>query len=74
MITSQLSSKSQTTIPRAIRQTLGLKPGDAIGYRVEGDSVVMLRADEPDMFIGNYSTFWEWATEEDEAFNVLATR
>ena len=65
MITSQLSAKSQTTIPRAVRQTLGLKPGDAIGYEVNGSSVVMRRAVRPDGFVNNISTFWEWDTEED---------
>ncbi len=74
MITSQLSSKSQTTIPRAVRHKLGLVPGDAIGYAMDGDKVVLLKAEAPDMFIANFSTFWEWETEEDSAFDVLATR
>lgn len=65
MILSQLSSKSQTTIPRAVRQSLNLKPGDAIGYELVGDKVLLSKVDASDPFIANFSTFWEWNTEED---------
>ena len=65
MITSQLSSKSQTTIPRAIRKSLGLRPGDAIGYEVVDNKVVLTKVGSPDPFIANFSTFSEWDTEED---------
>lgn len=45
MSTSTLTSKGQTTVPKAVRQHLGLKPGDKIRFLVEDDGrVVMLPA------------------------------
>ena len=42
MVTSTLTSKGQTTIPKAIRDRLGLAPGDRIEYVVEPDGQVVL--------------------------------
>ena len=42
MATSTLTSKGQTTIPKAVRRHLGLKPGDKIRFLVEDDGRVML--------------------------------
>ena len=44
MITSKLTSKAQTTIPQAVRNALGVKPGDAIAYAIEGAHVVLTKA------------------------------
>lgn len=63
MIFSRISSKAQTTLPRAIRLALGLKEGDRIAYAIEGDRVILTRADAAldDPFAG----FSEWHGEED---------
>lgn len=42
METSTLTRKGQTTIPKAIREQLKLKPGDRIGFSVEADGRVHL--------------------------------
>ena len=34
---STMTSKGQTTIPKKIRKALRIKPGDKLGYEVEGD-------------------------------------
>ena len=34
---SKVSVKSQTVIPREVRERLDLKPGDTLRYRVTGD-------------------------------------
>jgi len=65
MIQSRISSKAQTTIPRAVREALGVKEGDVLAYEIEGDRVVLRRAGASDMFVGNFSTFTEWDTEAD---------
>ena len=39
---SKLTAKSQTTVPKAVRAALGLAPGDAIAYEVEGGITVTL--------------------------------
>lgn len=63
---SKLSVKSQTVIPREVREKLGLKPGDRICYRMDGKRVVIERfetGEEDDPF----TTFDEWASPEDDA-------
>jgi len=45
MITSKLTSKSQTTIPAPVRAALRLKAGDELVYTVEGDCVVLTKRD-----------------------------
>ncbi len=39
MAVSTITKKGQTTIPKAIREKLGLKPYDKIIYIIEGDEV-----------------------------------
>lgn len=43
MATSMLGSKGRTTIPKAVRERLGLRTGDRMEFVVEND-VVVLRA------------------------------
>ena len=64
MLTSKLTSKSQTTIPHRVRAALGLHPGDEIAYRIDDGRVVLTKAelvrqDDP------FKTFEEWDSEAD---------
>jgi antitoxin PrlF len=62
---SRITSKSQTVIPKAVRAKLGLKPGDMLRYRIDGDRVVLepVSAEaEEDPF----AVFTEWSGEADE--------
>jgi AbrB family looped-hinge helix DNA binding protein len=43
MAVATLTSKGQTTIPKEIRDLLGLVPGDKLDFVVEGDGRVVLR-------------------------------
>lgn len=43
MPTSTLTSKGQTTIPKKIRDELGLKPGDKLEFYLEEEGRVVLR-------------------------------
>jgi len=43
MAISTLTSKGQTTIPKEIRELLGLEPGDKLDFVVESDGRVVLR-------------------------------
>jgi len=71
---SRLSVKGQVTIPKEIREVLGLKAGDMIAYEVQ-NGVVTLRRTEP--FDAAFhkalsATLDEWDTpEDDEAFRDL---
>jgi len=44
MPTSTLTSRGQTTIPKSIREALGLQAGDRIEFLVEAGEVVLRRA------------------------------
>ena len=62
---SKVSVKSQTVIPREVREQLKLKPGDTLRYRVTDDGVLIDKApaneaDDP------FATFSEWSNEADE--------
>ena len=41
---SKVSVKSQTVIPRAVRERLALKPGDTLRYRVTDNGVLLDKA------------------------------
>ena len=72
MIIGRITAKSQTTIPRAVRQALGIGPGDDIGYEIERGRVTLKRVDRTaDPFIANYAAFTEWADEADSAYDKL---
>ena len=43
MYESTVTAKGQTTLPKDVRDLLGLEPGDRIRYLVTGDSVRILR-------------------------------
>lgn len=45
-ITAKMSSKGQVTVPKAIRDALGLDEGDDVTFRVEGSRAVLARTPE----------------------------
>ena len=44
MIESGITSKGQTTLPKAVREALGVKAGDRIRYAILDGKVMMLAA------------------------------
>lgn len=44
MIQSVLTQKSQITLPKRVREFLGLLPGDQVKFKIEGDTVQILPA------------------------------
>jgi antitoxin PrlF len=61
---SKVSAKSQTVIPREVREQLKLKPGDTLRYRVTDGGILLDKAteagDDP------FAAFSEWTSEADE--------
>lgn len=46
---STLTAKGQTTVPKAVRQALNIRPGDRIAFRVDqAGKVSLTRDEEPD--------------------------
>ncbi len=44
MIESGITSKGQTTLPKAVREALGVKPGDRVRYAIFDEKVMMMPA------------------------------
>jgi len=40
---ARMSSKGQVTVPKAVREALGIKEGDAVVFRVEGKRAVLAK-------------------------------
>ncbi len=62
---SKISVKSQTVLPRDVRDRLHVGPGDRLRYVIDESGVriekgVMHEEDDP------FATFVEWASEADE--------
>jgi antitoxin PrlF len=64
LITSKITSKSQTTIPKAVHAALNLKQGDELVYRIE-DGTVTLTRHEVHRSEDAIATFTEWDSEAD---------
>ncbi|MDN5939606.1 MAG: type II toxin-antitoxin system PrlF family antitoxin [Salinisphaera sp.] len=64
MIVSKLTSKAQTTIPQPVRAALHLKPGDQLVYELDGDQVILAKAEEGTSD-DPFSAFSEWNGDAD---------
>ena len=70
MITSKLTTKSQTTIPQSVRLALGIAPGDEIAYAIEEGRVLVTKAPPKHPrrgvpFEDPFAGFTEWDSPED---------
>jgi antitoxin PrlF len=70
MITSRLITKARTTIPGSIRAALCLKQGDELVYQIDGNRVILSRAQQSN---GHpFRTFGEWSSQADnKAYSKL---
>jgi antitoxin PrlF len=48
MILSSVTDRYQTTIPKGVRDALGIRRGDTIAYELSGDQVVLRRSTKDD--------------------------
>ena len=69
LLTRKLTAKAHTTIPREVRERLGLTPGDSLVYEVEGETVRLRRLAPVDLAYlrAVQATLSEWDSPEDEA-------
>lgn len=42
-VAARMTSKGQVTVPKAVREALGVSDGDAIIFRIEGNHAVVAR-------------------------------
>jgi bifunctional DNA-binding transcriptional regulator/antitoxin component of YhaV-PrlF toxin-antitoxin module len=73
-VVTRLTAKSQTTIPRQVREVLKVGPGDSVVFTVEGETVTLGRAEKLDAGFLKLATesFADWGSPEaDDAFGDL---
>lgn len=68
---AKVTSKGQVTIPKAVREALGLKEGDSVLFRLEGDRAVI--AATPD-FLELAGTFTVPASKRNVAWEDVVQR
>ena len=71
---SRLSSNGRVTIPKEVRELLGLEPGDDVTFEFASGDGVILRRVEPDAAfdLALSETLGEWGSDADnEAFRYL---
>ena len=74
ILTSKVTSKGQATLPRRVRDLLGIKAGDTVIFAVEHDTVTLRRAEPLDAGFLKLAgeNFVDWnAPEADAAFRDL---
>ena len=71
---SRVSSKGQVTLPKQVRDAIGVAPGDAVAYDVVKGVVTLRRLEPIDLAFhaALESTLAEWGSkEDDEAYGDL---
>lgn len=71
---SRVSSKGQVTLPKKVREAIGVGPGDAVAYDVSKGVVTLRRVEPIDLAFhaAIESTLAEWGSkEDDEAYGDL---
>lgn len=68
MKASKLTTKFQATVPKPIREFLGLKKGDAVSFEIEDDKVILkkIQATDLEWYQSLNQTMSEWNSEEDD--------
>ena len=68
MKASKLTSKYQATVPKEVREFLGLSAGDGLQWEIEDDHVVVKKLSKLDLEWQRAveMTLSEWSTPEDE--------
>jgi antitoxin PrlF len=66
--TSKISEKGQTTVPKEIRDVLGIHSGDLIQYEIEGNVIRLRKIDaEENIWLKSIeSTLQEWHGSDDD--------
>jgi antitoxin PrlF len=71
MIHAFITAETIGGLPVEVRDALDLKPGDLVGYAVEGRAVVLKKINPNDPWENPFATFTEWADELDSVFDNL---
>lgn len=70
----KLTEKYQVTIPKKVREVLGLKKGDCVEYKIDNEGVMLHKISQTENEYLKYldGLLVEWSSREDEeAYNDL---
>jgi antitoxin PrlF len=71
-VTSRLDVKGRTVLPKAMREALGVRPGDQIGYSIQNGYVLLTAIERPLTEDEPFNCFDEWASPADtEGYSSL---
>jgi antitoxin PrlF len=67
-VTSKLTKKYQATVPKPVREKLGIDAGDVIAFEIEDDMIKIRKARPIDIEFSNalIPTLNEWESRNDE--------
>jgi antitoxin PrlF len=73
LLTSRLTRKAQTTVPKKVRDILKVGPGDLLGYEIRDGRVTLTRVEGLDRpyLRSLQETLSEWNSEDDAAYDDL---
>lgn len=54
-MTHRIGAKGQVVVPKAIRERIGLEPGDAVEFELRGDEVLLSRETKRSTLGGRYA-------------------
>ena len=54
-VAARITSKGQVTVPKSVRDALGIETGDEVVFRVEGDRAVMAKTADFLSLAGSFS-------------------
>lgn len=65
---AKIGVRGRTTIPKAIREAVGLREGDAIAFEIEGERLMVHKVlpGQHEYLHGLSATMSEWLSPEDE--------
>ena len=65
---ARITARGQTTIPKRIRDQMGLRDSDVISFEVEDDHLIVRKVTraQDDYLQGLSATLSEWGSPEDE--------
>lgn len=69
LATTKITSKGQISVPKSIRERLGVKPGDTLVYEASGNAVTLKRLEPFDaaLHAALAETLNAWDSPEDDA-------
>jgi len=68
--TARVTSKGQITLPKAVRDALGIREGDVVHFRVDGDRAVLARTRD---FLSLAGTFAVPAAKRNTAWGEIVS-